>query len=63
MTRHFATLDDIRAALANLPGPDRAARDAAGARNAVLTKPPGALGRLRIWRSGMPAGAARRGLT
>lgn len=40
------TLDDLRGILAALPGPDPAAAEAAAARNAVLTKPPGALGRL-----------------
>ena len=41
-----ASLADLAALLADLPGPDAAARDAAAARNAALTKPPGALGRL-----------------
>ena len=36
----------IRAALAAMPGPDAAARVGAADRNAQLTKPPGALGRL-----------------
>ena len=36
----------IRAALAAMPGPDRAAEAAARDRDAALTKPPGALGRL-----------------
>lgn len=36
----------IRAALADLPNPDAAARDGAADRNGQLTKPPGALGRL-----------------
>ncbi|TVQ59287.1 MAG: nicotinate-nucleotide--dimethylbenzimidazole phosphoribosyltransferase [Rhodobacteraceae bacterium] len=36
----------LRAALAEAPGPDAAARAAAAARDATLTKPPGALGRL-----------------
>jgi nicotinate-nucleotide--dimethylbenzimidazole phosphoribosyltransferase len=40
------TLADFRALLAALPGPDAAAVAAARARDAVLTKPPGALGRL-----------------
>lgn len=39
-------LAPFRAALAALPGPDAAAVAAARARDAVLTKPPGALGRL-----------------
>lgn len=45
-------LDDIRALLADLPGPDAAAAAAARAREAALTKPPGALGRLEdiaVW--------------
>jgi nicotinate-nucleotide--dimethylbenzimidazole phosphoribosyltransferase len=42
----FSSLDDIRAALSDLPDPDPAALSAARARDAVLTKPPGALGRL-----------------
>ncbi len=44
--------DDIRRLLANLSGPDEAAAAAAAARQAVLTKPPGSLGRLEeiaIW--------------
>ncbi|MGR3485634.1 MAG: nicotinate-nucleotide--dimethylbenzimidazole phosphoribosyltransferase [Paracoccaceae bacterium] len=50
-----ASLDAFRAALRDAPGPDRAARDAARARDATLTKPPGALGRLEelaIWCAG-----------
>ncbi|MEM6637947.1 MAG: nicotinate-nucleotide--dimethylbenzimidazole phosphoribosyltransferase [Pseudomonadota bacterium] len=42
----FRSLDDVAEAIRDLPAPDRAARDAAAARNAVLTKPLGALGRL-----------------
>lgn len=42
----FARLDDLRAALRDLPESDRKAEAAARARDAVLTKPPGALGRL-----------------
>ena len=42
----FSTLADFAALLATLPGPDKDARDGAAARNAQLTKPPGALGRL-----------------
>lgn len=41
-----ADLDEIRSLLRALPGPDTAARDAAAAREAELTKPRGALGRL-----------------
>ena len=41
-----ASLDEIRALLRNLPGPDREAGAEAEARQAQLTKPPGSLGRL-----------------
>ena len=40
------SLAEIRRLLADLPGPDLAARDAAAARESRLTKPAGALGRL-----------------
>jgi nicotinate-nucleotide--dimethylbenzimidazole phosphoribosyltransferase len=40
------TLDEIRRLLAELPGPDLEAGTAAAQREAQLTKPPGALGRL-----------------
>src|SRR5260370_701157 len=39
-------LDDIRALLKSMPGPDEAARAAVRARDAELTKPAGSLGRL-----------------
>jgi len=45
-------LDDVRQALAALPGPDQAANDVASAREPQLTKPPGALGRMEelvVW--------------
>lgn len=42
----FSDLDGFRGALAAMPGEDTAARADAAARNAQLTKPPGALGRL-----------------
>lgn len=42
----FGTLDALRALMAEMPGPDTAAAEGAAARNAQLTKPPGALGRL-----------------
>ena len=48
-------LADFRTALADLPTPDAAARDAATQRNGQLTKPPGALGQLEniaIWVAG-----------
>ncbi|MEM6595912.1 MAG: nicotinate-nucleotide--dimethylbenzimidazole phosphoribosyltransferase, partial [Pseudomonadota bacterium] len=48
MDQPFQTLRDVRAFLANLPGIDDAAQAAARARNASLTKPPGALGRLEM---------------
>ena len=41
-----ATLDEIRAIMAELPGPDLEAADKASQREAQLTKPAGALGRL-----------------
>jgi nicotinate-nucleotide--dimethylbenzimidazole phosphoribosyltransferase len=41
-----ATLDEMRALLRELPGPDLDARTACLAREASLTKPAGALGRL-----------------
>jgi nicotinate-nucleotide--dimethylbenzimidazole phosphoribosyltransferase len=41
-----SSLDDVRAMLGRLPGPHRAAAAAAAAREAELTKPAGALGRL-----------------
>lgn len=42
----FTTLADFKSLMADLPPPDAAATQAAAARNAQLTKPPGALGRL-----------------
>ncbi len=53
-----ASLDDVRALLGAMPGPDAAAQEAATARNGQLTKPPGALGRLEelaIWYAGWRA--------
>jgi len=41
-----ASLDEIRTLVAHLPGPDLAAGSAAATREAQLTKPAGALGRL-----------------
>jgi len=61
--RQFASLDDFRAALAAMPGPSDGAREAAVARDAVLTKPPGALGRLEalaIWYCGWRGDARAR---
>ena len=51
----FSTLHEFRARLAVAPGPDAAALTGAEARNATLTKPPAALGRLEdlaIWYAG-----------
>lgn len=42
----FGSVAAFETALAALPAPDRAARDAAAARQARLTKPPGSLGQL-----------------
>ncbi len=47
-----ATFDEITRLLAELPGPDQEAAEATAAREAQLTKPPGALGRLEelsVW--------------
>ena len=41
-----ATFDEMRRILRDLPGPDLVARTEAVRRQAELTKPPGALGRL-----------------
>jgi nicotinate-nucleotide--dimethylbenzimidazole phosphoribosyltransferase len=52
MAEPVANLDEIRALLAHLPGPDLEAATAAAARQALLTKPAGSLGRLEelaIW--------------
>ena len=52
MSEPVANLDEMRALLAQLPGPDLAAGSAATARQAQLTKPAGSLGRLEelaIW--------------
>jgi nicotinate-nucleotide--dimethylbenzimidazole phosphoribosyltransferase len=52
MNGPIAELDEMRALLAQLPGPDLAAGAAAAGRQAQLTKPPGSLGRLEdlaIW--------------
>ena len=42
----LASLADVQAALRAMPGPDAGAIAAARARDGMLTKPPGALGRL-----------------
>ncbi len=52
MVEATANLDEIRTLLAHLPGPDLEAGAAAAARQAILTKPAGSLGRLEelaIW--------------
>jgi nicotinate-nucleotide--dimethylbenzimidazole phosphoribosyltransferase len=57
----FDDLPGFGRLLAALPAPDAAAADAARARDAVLTKPPGALGRLEalaVWFAGWRGGAA-----
>ncbi len=51
----FTGIEAMLAALAAAPGPDMAARAAAAARQARLTKPPGSLGRLEdlaVWLAG-----------
>ena len=55
MTAPFDDLSTFRVLLAERPGPDTAAIAAAEARDAQLTKPAGALGRLEelaIWYAG-----------
>jgi nicotinate-nucleotide--dimethylbenzimidazole phosphoribosyltransferase len=55
VTDRFDRLDDFRARLTAAPDADRAAEGAARARQGVLTKPPGALGRLEdlaVWYAG-----------
>jgi nicotinate-nucleotide--dimethylbenzimidazole phosphoribosyltransferase len=52
MPTPFSNLEGFRTVIATLPGPDVISGDAAKARNAQLTKPPGSLGRLEelaIW--------------
>ncbi len=51
--------DDIRRLIADLPGPDEAARAAVAARDAMLTKPAGSLGRLEEIASFMAAWQGR----
>jgi len=55
--------DDIRALVKGMPGPDAGAVAAVSARDAVLTKPPGALGRLEAmveWLAGWQGRAVPR---
>jgi nicotinate-nucleotide--dimethylbenzimidazole phosphoribosyltransferase len=61
----LATLDEMRALIATLPGPDLEAGSAAATREAQLTKPAGALGRLEeltqwmaTWQGKHPPSAA-----
>ncbi len=57
----FSTLSEFAAILSDLPDADAQAAEAAAARNGVLTKPPGALGRLEdlaIWYAGWRGEAA-----
>jgi nicotinate-nucleotide--dimethylbenzimidazole phosphoribosyltransferase len=54
-----ASLDEIRALMAHLPGPDRDAGGAAVRREAELTKPAGALGRLEELAAWLAAWQAR----
>ncbi|MBP5858099.1 nicotinate-nucleotide--dimethylbenzimidazole phosphoribosyltransferase [Marivibrio halodurans] len=61
-----ASLDEIRGLMRGLPGPDEAAAEKARAREAELTKPAGALGRLETlaewaaaWQGRHPARAER----
>lgn len=54
-TQFFETIEELRKSLRNLPAPCAESRAAAEARNASLTKPAGALGRLEeiaIWYAG-----------
>lgn len=62
MAHDIRPFDEIRMLFANLPAPDAAAVASARARDAQLTKPPGALGRLEeivdwlaAWQGGAPA--------
>lgn len=54
-----ASFAEIRALLADLPGPDGAAADAAAKREGQLTKPPAALGRLEEFTSWLCAWQGR----
>lgn len=52
MSQSGLPFDDIRALLRTMPGPDTAAAQRVAERDAMLTKPPGALGRLEeiaVW--------------
>ncbi|MEM9434836.1 MAG: nicotinate-nucleotide--dimethylbenzimidazole phosphoribosyltransferase [Pseudomonadota bacterium] len=63
MPQEFSSLAEFRARLAAAPVADETARDEAAARNAQLTKPPGALGRLEdlaLWYAAWRGQAAPR---
>jgi len=55
----FASLDDLRAACLDLPGPDATAAEAVAAREGRLTKPPRSLGRLEDLTSWLAAWQGR----
>jgi nicotinate-nucleotide--dimethylbenzimidazole phosphoribosyltransferase len=60
MPAPFTSLAEFRALLRSLPQPDEGARQAARARDAVLTKPAGSLGRLEglaVWVAGWQGSA------
>jgi nicotinate-nucleotide--dimethylbenzimidazole phosphoribosyltransferase len=59
MAEPVANLDEIRRLLANMPGPDLEAGTLAAAREAQLTKPAGALGRLEELASWLATWQAR----
>src|SRR5689334_5053115 len=59
MPEPVASLDEIRALMAHLPGPDLEAGTAAAAREAQLTEPAGALGRLEELPACLAAGQVR----
>ncbi len=63
MPAPFSSLADVRQRLQALPAPDEAARAAARARDGVLTKPAGSLGRLEeiaVWAAGWQQSAQPR---
>ncbi len=63
MAAPFQTLSDFKTVLSTLPGPDVEAAAAVRARDAQLTKPPGALGRLEAlaeWYAGWRGDATER---
>ena len=54
-TTDAAPFDDIRRLIATMPGPDESAAAEVSARDSVLTKPPGSLGRLEFLAAWMAA--------